>query len=355
MEQKLDATSLNFGIKNELTIQTLKEVRQDRKALRFIINNMDDLILDYKSIKDEFFLNHVNIDKLELAIASGVCHILDSDQDEEISEKDQAMAICFLQKYFTLTEYLAKRAGVPYEVNISFQNSQDTYEKLVGWYNLVKEEKKDLFIKYQYDWNIEDILNTELLDARKKIRREDIENNLQVGWEIIPHGNRENNQILAKGNGKHQNPSSIDYETRDLELLEEKKAFYPNTDYLYSLNGREAYEGYSGFVYKNGLVVLDKFYSKKKDELIPTHNEGFVVMHILDLIEMSKYTKTELMDLIREGKNKSVQRKYHTSNWKERVLEIINKPADDYNFEEINEIIEDVLLKAINQDSTLKK
>lgn len=335
----------------------LEHMRRDKTACRYIINHLKKLIDEYdEMVENELFLTHVNLDKLELFFAYVANDIIESEgilsHDGEKQE-----AIQYLEKYFAITEYLSKRADKPYDAKIAFAGEIMDYTSLKKLIKESYEEHKDLYDECLTGITIEKILTQYLPDARKKLRTEDIETHLQLNWNLVPYGQGEKNIPTSwSSNNARRTVPSIDREEKDYALLKEKEEFYPTTNPRYVIDGRNAYDGYGGYIYANGLVVLEKFKVEKgkNREVVPVHEEGFVVMNIIDLIEMSKYSKTELIELTREGKNKSVQRKYHSKKWKENLLKLINKPATDYDFDEIDEIIQDVLLQAIEKEKSLK-
>ena len=335
----------------------LEEIRRDQKACRFLKNRIKKLLDEYGAIEDDLFLDSVNIDKLELFFACVANDIIESDETLAYDEEKQE-AVQFLERYFTLTEYLAERTNQPYDVKITFQDEIVDYAYLKKLIKESYEEHKDLYDQNVTGISADEILEKYLPDARKKLRQEDIETHLQLNWNLVPYGKVEKSIPASwSSSNERRTVPSVDREEKDYALLKEKEEFYPTTNPRYVIDGRNAYDGYGGYIYANGLVVLEKFKIEKgkNREIVPVHEEGFVVMNIIDLIEMSKYTKTELIELKREGKNKSVQRRYHSKNWRENLVKLIKKPATDYDFDEIDEIIQDVLLQTINAEKGLKK
>ena len=297
---------------------TLIIARKDSKMLRFLIQNVKEIVRAFGAEIDDRLFNVINIDKFELLIASGAAYLVLAEVEgieERIDEQEKEEAIQFLERYFALTEYLEERSGKPYEVQITHQGQVIRYKDVKEMLKEHYEQNKSYFDEKASRITIEEILDTQLVDAKKKLRKEDIETHLQLNWNLVPYG--EGEQKLPATWIAQKNKMAISKDernARDYELLQEKEEFYPATNPRYIIDGRDAYNGYGGYIYENGLVVLEKFQVEKgkEGEVIPVHQEGFVIMKAHDLLEMSKYSKTELMELIRLGKNKSAQRKYHS-------------------------------------------
>ena len=66
-------------------------------------------------------------------------------------------------------------------------------------------------------------------------------------------------------------------------------------------------------------------------------------MDIEDFMEMSQYSKLELIDLIRSHNNRSVRRIYHSPGWQERVRKVIERKRENYSFDAIDEILKEIV------------
>ena len=103
----------------------------------------------------------------------------------------------------------------------------------------------------------------------------------------------------------------------------EKKKLYDATNPGFRIIGKNTFNGYIGYVYPNGRVVLDKFYDKQTDSLL-ADGHAVYAMNIEEFYELSKLSKSELI------KSKLCKRYIHKGDWAKKVLknEIMSKTAN---------------------------
>lgn len=77
--------------------------------------------------------------------------------------------------------------------------------------------------------------------------------------------------------------------------------------------GKNTFNGYIGYVYPNGRVVLDRFYDKQNDSTLADGNAVYA-MNIEEFYELSKLSKSELI------RSKLCRRYIHKGNWTSKVL-----------------------------------
>jgi len=98
---------------------------------------------------------------------------------------------------------------------------------------------------------------------------------------------------------------TVDDVNERIEILE-------NSGYLGTPGkGLNTFSNYYAFVYANGKVILERFW--KDDEMKPALNEATYVLSIDNFKEMSKLSKTNLIEYIKLLPNKDVKRFYHTA------------------------------------------
>ena len=108
----------------------------------------------------------------------------------------------------------------------------------------------------------------------------------------------------------------------------DKKELYGSTDPFYRIKGINTFDGYIGFIYSNGKVMLDKFFENTKTGRL-AFGEAIYIMDISDFYRLSHFPKKYL---IRDSK---VDRIIHSGNWQSKVLDVvnnnerINNPAND--------------------------
>ena len=118
---------------------------------------------------------------------------------------------------------------------------------------------------------------------------------------------------------------------RAYDLLEEKLEYFSNTNPVIELFGIDTFTGYTAYMYSNGVVILEKLYKRidtknGREIIVPAKDEAIYVMNYSEFIDLSKYTKPELMQEIIDFQNPNVKRIYHTPNgsWKEKINKLIN-------------------------------
>ena len=138
----------------------------------------------------------------------------------------------------------------------------------------------------------------------------------KANWDIIPKSYQKE-EIIGISN---KNNRVVDYERLN-ELFMEKKEFYSSLDPFMCIKGKKTFEGYIGYIFTNGVVVLDKFYDNPKKGKV-SKGDAIYYMDIQDFYELSRYPKK---DLIHHSK---VKRVIHRGDWKEEIIRVINKDGD---------------------------
>ena len=141
---------------------------------------------------------------------------------------------------------------------------------------------------------------------------------LQVNWELLPPDDKkfEENIInhIKESSKNLSNETKEQHEKRLLELFMEKKKLYDATNPVFRIMGKNTFNGYIGYVYPNGRVVLDKFYDKQTDSML-ADGHAVYAMNIEEFYELSKLSKSELI------KSKLCKRYIHKGDWIKKVLE----------------------------------
>ena len=141
---------------------------------------------------------------------------------------------------------------------------------------------------------------------------------LQVNWELLPPDDK----TFEKDIIEHITTSTKDLNTETkeqhqkklLELFMAKKSLYDASNPIFRIKGKKTFDGYVGYVYPNGRVVLDKFYDKQTDSLL-ADGHAVYAMNIEEFYELSKLSKSELI------KSKLCKRYIHKGDWAKKVIE----------------------------------
>jgi len=158
----------------------------------------------------------------------------------------------------------------------------------------------------------------------------------QVNWELLPKGQR-----IEKANVISIKPKvKCDTSEKDIETLiqetNERISFLEESGYMMIIKGLHSFTDYYAYIYPTGKVILEAFW-KKGDTSKPQIECATFVMDIDNFIEMSKHSKTTLIDYIRLFPEIDIERFYHTSldSWKDKVSRAINgnlRLEDTINF-----------------------
>lgn len=140
---------------------------------------------------------------------------------------------------------------------------------------------------------------------------------LEVNWELLPPDDKtfEEDIIrhLKESSKNLKDETKEEHEKRLLELFMKKKNLYDSTNPLFRIMGKNTFNGYIGYVYPNGRVVLDRFYDKQNDSTLADGNAVYA-MNIEEFYELSKLSKSELI------RSKLCRRYIHKGNWTSKVL-----------------------------------
>lgn len=182
-----------------------------------------------------------------------------------------------------------------------------------------------------YNKDVTITLNNKLIDIqviknKYKMIKDKINNENIVDWVLIPEG-RDLRTVTRKPGTKDKitlmNCSEIE---KLQEFGKDKNDFYESTNYIAKVIGLGKYNGYVGYIYENGEVILDMEY----DDNRPRTAKGNAIynLNVVDFETLSRLDKQKLI------KHPRVKRFCHVGTWKEIVTNIISEPAteeDVYN------------------------
>ncbi len=161
---------------------------------------------------------------------------------------------------------------------------------------------------------------------------------LAVSWKLFKKGEQENKDGNTNTMVTHIKTEEKTTEQKNAELRE-RLDFFESSPYLYRIEGINQFEGYLGYIYPNNLVIFERFY-KDLIHFELANNHATYIMNLNNFIEMSKLSKLEIMQYIKDG-NTDVVRKYHTSSWKNKITAVIEgKGYDIDTIQTIDELIQ---------------
>lgn len=177
----------------------------------------------------------------------------------------------------------------------------------------------------------------EILTARKK-------QVLAANWEFVKPGERddkEQTEAVDFDTQMRKRDAKISSHEKDayLELMR-KRLFFDKTGYMEQILGINSFAGYVGYIYANGLVIFEKMY-EDDSRLVPVKEANATyVMNIDNFVELSALSKTDIIKYIKSTVNPNVKRVYHSKNWEQRLLSIIEGSGYDAVEEKIDTLIE---------------
>ena len=156
---------------------------------------------------------------------------------------------------------------------------------------------------------------------------------LQLQWEIIPDGEEINfppelddpkptiHVVGSDGNPKLPKKKKTSEELK--EQFYEKKQFFDSTEPLLRVMGKDTFNGYIGYIYPSGKVILDKYYESSESKQL-ADEVAIYCMDIDDFYRLSQLSKSEII------RDRLCKRFYHRGDWQQRVTkEISTAPQND--------------------------
>lgn len=159
-------------------------------------------------------------------------------------------------------------------------------------------------------------------------------NEISVNWEILPEEELDNG--IARG--IRENTKDLSDEEKQikreklLELYMEKKEFFSTTNPMFRVKGKETFDGYVGYIYPNGKVILEKFYKNTANNQVST-GDAIYILDIGDFYRLSHFTKKVLMN------DERVERIVHNGDWQSKVRKVLENNEKTYSNEILKELI----------------
>lgn len=297
----------------------LKFANRYSKIFTDFINHTDE-ILDFL---DNYTINIDNLgiepEKLELYLAHQAYMACLSGNSE-----DKQNYIYYVADYFRKNNNRKKDASISITVNHKDKEEIITPEILYNKYKML--------LLYHPEITVLDLTNFDFTNLTVNQINSIIDKYIRViktNWEIIPpekldklfikKNETKDNEFLEQERLRHKN--------RLMELYIDKKELYGSSSHIFAIEGKQTFDGYIGFIYNNGKVVLDKFFENYgTKELADGH--AVYAMNLNDFERLSAFSKSVLQ------KDPNVIRIIHYGNWEDRVRQIINENATKISPEE---------------------
>lgn len=338
-----------FHIISEEVYQELKSIPQytithqieKMKEQRYQL--LTSILIDTKELMKrddlditEDIIKYIDIEKLGLWLAGTIIKDLNKYQtkedleeyclDNELTDKEYNNLINYIINYYKyITDDSKYKSNYAKEICLlSLKLSDNNYKNYT-----IKDFKKDYADFYKNYLFGNENSNKDIVSKMVQTPPKD----LFVNWEILPQGNystdlttktiKMNKNLKTIGNLKTEKQEVNEIRQK---LLEEKRIFFSNTNPILKIIGTDKMIGYYGYIYQNGNVIFEKYY-KDQNCCVPVLNEAIYVMNINNFMELSRLSKTEIINYIKEN-DSEVKRIYHSKNWKEKVINAINKKTE---------------------------
>lgn len=209
-------------------------------------------------------------------------------------------------------EFGASQPGI----TVSAKSLYDEYKQFVISHpeiQLLTFDKKEL-----------DGMNLEEAEEYVRARLEDI----QANWSFLPKEEFDQVVISTAPEISHEEQDEETKKAKQehlIDLFMEKKELYEQTDPFFRIKGNDTFDGYIGYIYPNGKVILDKFFENAETGRV-ADGQAIYIMDFTDFARLSVLPKSELID------NPACRRIIHAGDWQSRVTKEIestgtSKPA----------------------------
>lgn len=336
IEQIFKDTLLNYGEK--LSIESEKENTEIYRRYLYYKNEIDDIpyslyvtrvvdsvleLVDYVDLIKEICETNIDyrkinqmIDKDKFYLSVAINLFTKLYNQYMYKEKINKEEYLFLAKYIEILRKISKRGYKVYNDSFSCEELLNKYEEFIS--------QNELF----------DLDNASLYNA---IATEEARKTLFSNWRIIPNGTLDVIRFPQSNNRKAKRKSSF---ARKYSKILARKYFLDHTDYDCIIEGIDGLKGYVGYKYKNGIIVLEKFFEGDDDNR-PVLGNATYVMTQSSFLRHSFKNKTELQEYINVGYS-DVMKKNHSSKWEQNIIDIINNWGYDSSaVKSMDEIIEE--------------
>ena len=163
---------------------------------------------------------------------------------------------------------------------------------------------------------------------------------LNANWEFFNDTKIDEDTILKikKYYGDSTKFSNQEKLKEILNKFIEKKEFFDRTDPYYRILGKNSFDGYIGYIYSNGTVVLEKFFENSTTGKV-AKNQAIYIMSIQNFHTLTQLSKNEIIS------QKLCKRFIHKGNWQEKIIAEINKDNDNNPVDQIDEFIAEGIIK----------
>lgn len=187
------------------------------------------------------------------------------------------------------------------------------------------KEYPDTYLRENRPTSYEEILKNRTQSTWKRIQNERLIEQIQLNWEFLPTKMVTEGSISSLRKPREYSSKKDEAVLQQLyRNLERKLQFFEKSNPKIILSGIHTFEGYQAYVYANGTVLLEKFYTSSKKGSTPARDSAIYVMNFSEFADLSKYSRSELIQEIEYYHNPNVHRVCHGKNWEKMVEKYIN-------------------------------
>lgn len=256
----------------------------------------------------------LDLEKFYLAMAKQLIEVTNLTLK---SDKAVHNSFVYVERYIAAVK--AIRAEGRYDLKIDTvtfdgKNIKHSVDDAIREYNEIKIANPEIGV-YHFEADGRDYRDIETVRDFTSAMEEYIKSKkLEASWNFIRNGKKEvtpvDDETVTRLKNKKKDKKKLT-RAEKVQAINDRMSFLDHTNYEYKITGKDSFEGYIGYIYRNGVVVFEKFY-KSVDNHEPSTSNATYVMNFNNFVQMSKLTKTDIMAYIKNG-GTDVRRVYHTN------------------------------------------
>ena len=331
----------------KLTYEFLEKQKDYFTKMIFTLKDLSKTVSTNNFDKDKF-VECFDKDKMILMLCKCIV-----DSCNSTAELENSFHNCIVEVIQLI--HNVKELGLDGEFNpvIKYYNEETGKLSVYSFEDLKKEVARMLSEHPEFEVasiTMEDVIKNDLLhneEATKEFSKTVLDGRkrqaLQSNWEFIKPGEREEDDALKADFDAQMKRRSVTVsgEEKDFYLeLMRKRLFFEKTGYMEYIVGINNFAGYVGYIYSNGLVIFEKMYEDESRMSPVKEANATYIMNVNNFVELSALSKSEIIKYIKNTTNPDIRRVYHTKNWEQRLLRIIEGTSYDAVEEKIDTLIE---------------
>lgn len=309
MSRKKWKTFKSYGLHSKFDYFIAKQVTAYRNYVerRTFIEGMC-----YRNPLDLNNFKGLDKDKFELYLADKYLSIAFSTNNMDIKQKCVYYVATYIREVKISDLSIKNDEGV----EVTFRKLVNRYKKLLRENQVLKpiDERRSRFEGY----NIKHVANHLIKYYGSS-----------VSWTIVPNGEEDDDELkqkIAENLNSHYRHLPLEERRKRIlekyNMYERKVSFFEGTGYILKIYGMSQFDGYVAFVYPNGEILLERFFSDYS-QCMPATGEAIYNLNIYNFEELSKFSKLQLI------RDKACKRILHGETFEKQAQAIIDRPIKD--------------------------